>query len=870
MLPLWIIDLNRDENLQEEFRAKLMALPGTNENWRYTTYSDIDFDNEKWFANFVQELVSSGQRAIRELKELKPINDCCMNICVIGDATEEFTLKFFSSTAAIIKKEKRRIIPGHVHQGINILGMLFVPSDIHNAEFSKRQSVLRCLKELDIQHRVNLAAGYDKVMLYQDTQCRTAKFYPLLTPNQRMDYLFQCLIHLYYICDATHPLLDSNNTDDHFFYLGVGSLYYDTDEQDEKDLRLVGNEIFETIKEPALVDSKDHGISIFDVNQILATKLFDTLQISFQESPAMSNLGVTPPVKHPVNDFTDKHLLALFYRAYLKYYPSRVLDKIIENIADSTKSYLENINTAMKNYFTQVKNVLRDNVHNVMRHWISPEVGCLTMLKNKFVNLKEVVTRLRKTVDEVTEVELWAEIITKHVPKRLNDAFMDYHGRFLQDETNTGSSHCDEMKEEVTEKYTEMLRKEPTLLSTLTRSFLLGIILVLGLMPIIESLSPAVVNLGNVKDWSYIWASVIFIIPLIIEFIKFERRCSKKRKLVNKLVAFYLHDAYARLVNRAKNQLFDFYDKFASLCDEYEKRCKTNSDGGEVIDKKHIYRLEIPSSMFNQPIVEGSCGNIPLFADAEINMNLLNIHGSTVRADKVTKKQKYVLVQDFSEVFMKLFDGINVYETTYRDPSTREVVTMTDEQIAQAREENWELARADFQKEFVEQVKTIFIPRIDTTVSQKLRVLAKDPVNRGGFATFSSFCTPSGEFSANDDHEYADIKTNHMAVKDVFASHLPLYTTTCQVHEDPMYRSFMFMTKWKSFDYISPNRILPETELYDKDVFDVWNKPPKSSLILYALIGNMSAEWYELFTPRALADVPEACKVYKDEIERRK
>jgi hypothetical protein len=83
MLPLWIIDLNRDESLQDEFRAKLSALPGANENWRYTTYSDIDFDNESWFADFVQELVSSGQRAIRELKELKPINDCCMNICVI-------------------------------------------------------------------------------------------------------------------------------------------------------------------------------------------------------------------------------------------------------------------------------------------------------------------------------------------------------------------------------------------------------------------------------------------------------------------------------------------------------------------------------------------------------------------------------------------------------------------------------------------------------------------------------------------------------------------------------------------------------------------------------------------------------------------
>ena len=85
-----------------------------------------------------------------------------------------------------------------------------------------------------------------------------------------------------------------------------------------------------------------------------------------------------------------------------------------------------------------------------------------------------------------------------------------------------------------------------------------------------------------------------------------------------------------------------------------------------------------------------------------------------------------------------------------------------------------------------------------------------------------------------------------------------------------MYKSFLFLTKWRTFDHITPSRILPETELYDKDVFDISNKPPKSSLILYALLGNLSAEWYELFTPRALGEVPEACKIYKDEVDRRK
>jgi hypothetical protein len=97
-----------------------------------------------------------------------------------------------------------------------------------------------------------------------------------------------------------------------------------------------------------------------------------------------------------------------------------------------------------------------------------------------------------------------------------------------------------------------------------------------------------------------------------------------------------------------------------------------------------------------------------------------------------------------------------------------------------------------------------------------------------------------------------------------------MYTTVCQVNEDEMYRSSFFLTRWRTFDHISPSRILPETELLDRDVFQNWKKPPKSSLILYALLGDMSAEWHQLFTHNALIDVPEACASYKEEIERYK
>lgn len=871
MLPLWIIDLHRDEVFQEKIREKIEALPGAEENWRYTRYSDINFEDENWFVDFVQELVSTGQKAIRDLKTVRPINDCCMNVCVLGDATEEYTLKFFSSTAAIVKREKGRIIPGHIHQGINILGMLYVPSDIHNSDFNKRQSVLRCLKELDVQHKVNLAAGYDRIMLYQDTQRRTAKFYPLLDYEQRLDYLFQCLVHLYFACDTTHPLIDSNGSgEDFFFSMGVGSLYYDTNEQDEKDLIMVGNRIFSTIKEKGTADALDHEVNLYDVRLLSAEHLFDILQINFEDIPSISSLKIRKPSPHPINDFKDKGLIRYFYKNYLKRYPSNVLKEIISKMSESTTDSLEMINVRMQDYYDQTEEQLRKNCRNIIRNEISPEVGCLSLLTSKLAKLRETVSRLRPDVRDEAESELWKKIETQKVPSRLHDAFLEYHNSFMQDEENTQASACDEKKAQVMEELTGILSWESTLLSSIGRSFLAGIVLVFAIMPVLETLSPNIINIGNIRNWSFLWAAIIFLIPFIVKYVKLLKYYHKIKFLCNKLIAFYLHDKYARLINRAKNQIYDFYRKFTNLCEEYEKRCELIIEEPSMLSEVQAYTLELPKTMFNQPVIDGNCCGIRLFPDSEMNKNLLNVRGNVVRVDKVSKKQSYAIVQDFSDLFMTLFEDVRVYDRLYRDKETHELIYKTDTELAKDTADRWQETKDKFHLEFVTNIKTILVPRSDVTVSQKLSLLASRPENQKGFKVFSEFCESSGEFTANDDKEFADIKTNSMAVQNAFAKYLPVFTTVCQVNTDDMYRSYVFLTKWKSFDNISANRILPETELFDKDIFDTWGKPPKSSLILYALLGNMSSEWYTLFSPVALLKVPEACKEYKDELERRK
>ena len=278
MLPLWIIDLteNNDRNgdWSGRMNLRLSHLQGADKRWLYTTTERVvcektlskdedELESGKWYKEYVSLILSEGKKFIGMLYESNPCNDPVLNVCIIGNSLERRSLRLFSSTAAIIKKLKPRIVPGHIHVGLNILGMLFVPYDVNTLTFYTRQQILRCLRELHVQHKVKPAAGYDKVMIFQDSQHRTEKVYGRLVGINLTDYVFQCLLHLYYACDDGHPLIDGTNANDDFYFsMGVGSLFYDTDQQDNKEAALVGNKLFTTFKQQGSEESSADEVNL--------------------------------------------------------------------------------------------------------------------------------------------------------------------------------------------------------------------------------------------------------------------------------------------------------------------------------------------------------------------------------------------------------------------------------------------------------------------------------------------------------------------------------------------------------------------------------------------------------------------------------
>ena len=262
MLPLWIIDLTQDADRRKIFTDLLGQVKGV------LTYEDgvlkepnatHDFlesyeDNEKsreciWFyshiknpfesekdlnapfaadmatgveeeveyhrqianklyKDFQEVVVKEGQKFIELLRRTSGHAYSVINICVVGDSTEEFSRLVFPSVAVMLQKEKGRILPHHVHQGMSILGAFYIPSDVNTFEVSIRNKIHKTLEEIDVQHNISTVRGYDRMLYYQNVQNRAENSYPLLNHEAEAQYLLQCLEHLYYACSEVHPLMN--------------------------------------------------------------------------------------------------------------------------------------------------------------------------------------------------------------------------------------------------------------------------------------------------------------------------------------------------------------------------------------------------------------------------------------------------------------------------------------------------------------------------------------------------------------------------------------------------------------------------------------------------------------------------------------
>lgn len=862
------------------------------EYWYYTSTKDyfegIDHNNVEAMAQalyrFQSDLVVEGQRFIQTIRQSNAKPYQTINIMVLGDVTEELTRLAFPSIAAMLQKEKGRIVPHHIHQGMEIMGMLFVPCNINSQKVEIREAIQRTLTEIQVQHQLSSIRGYDHMILYQDVQNRTECTYTMLDFKKQAQYILQCLVHLYLACDKTHPLISgTSSADDFYLSMGAASVYYDMKIEDERERIRLENDIIRSFKERGTAEKPSKDGSLINETEYSPYEYFHAF------SPDVIDLDDVEPNDptpwHPIRNFFAKRLKRYYYQLYLRFFPADFYHKIIAQVEEKTRGFLETISAESKKKFSDVESRMPKLLQTKIENLNANDGG----LPNIVASLKDVQAKLSNNRTEIRPYlnrNFWPTIEKEFVDSSLEDPFIDYHDVYRQDimAKNEGSG-CENMKEEAKKKLQQLLSHETTVLSAIGRCILAGLAFALAFVPILDALSPDLVDLGNVRKYFYLWGLAIFVIPFIIQFFKHLYYNFNKRKVIKVLKAYYLHDAYARIANRIDSEINGFYDRFIELCNAYLERC--DQIRKEILPSSLDSlknKSEIPETKFNQPLAGGSFGSDKLLPaekndDCEVKVNYI-----PKKVNSLTKADYFLLINQFHNDFNLLFKDISLTENF----KLRQNETTGDEELVTKAQQEDEIAdkwmhnKSLFQKELTASVKYIMIPRVDETVGDKLKTYSRIQRRPDILEPLIEYAASNGEITSSADTEYADVKTNRDEIEELSRSFLPVANTKYQIERyDAIYQKYIFVTRWRSFNHFSFNRILP-TEDFDSQIrrnrvcdphpekdenSDNTNTNPinVSSVILWSMCPpfEASSELYQLFDSKRFNEASAMRKAYQ-------
>ena len=859
-----------DTSLQEELddRDRRLAAKRTTaygDYWFYTQVACNDFppsgkDDElaQILYDFQDRLVKEGIDFIANLRKSNAQPYQTINVVVLGDITEDQTQLLFPSIAAMLQKEKGRFLPHHIHQGMEIMGMLYLPCDINTKEVNERIKIQRTLKEIEVQHTNSSVRGYDHMMLYQDVQNRTECNYPMLDAKGQAEYLLQCLIHLFYACDTIHPLLSgTSSADDFYFSMGATSAFFDMAIEDEADCSNIASNIVDKFKEKGDKEKpEEKNLCILSHDVIKAEQFIK--KATDIENLDIDTINLKEPSPHPLKDFFMDSLKRLYYNVYLRKFPVSLMNKIIEHIDENTKEVLQNISTERKRAYRHTAMAIKPAITRIIEK-VTTDDGGLFFIEDKLKETQGKLSKQKANIKNCMEVEFWSHVQEKHVSRKLKKHFEEYHACFQHDnDTNNGGSGCADLKKEALKDLTGHISKEPTTLSTIARCVLAGIIFSLAAVPILNILSPHFIDLGRIKRNSEFWYTFMFFIPTIIQMVKYYLYIRKKNMFIRVLKSYYLHDAYARVANRIEIESTLFYDRLTELCGEYLNRCKKIRQDVHVDNVNSELNTELPVTMFNINLNGGKFAGETIIPDDMIERARIRIAGKPRFVNELDRPLYYLLINYFKNELSLLFNGVDIRDNKNMilDKETGRYKFRSHSEIEAEEKANWQKSLEDFKNALHESVKKEILPREHPTICDNLIQYFKTTKQTEFLEPMLNYAATNGEITSSADHEYADIKANR-DVERLFAGYLPHYDTQCQVDQfGPLYSKYIFVTRWRSFEHFSLNRILPRED-FDIDIRrlrvtedkEKKNYIPTSSVLLWALFpkDDASSDWIKLF-----------------------
>lgn len=677
MLPLWIIDLGSSADSTE----KLQELLGkTSERlkpyWHYYHVNNREVSDVVSCKLLMDELVSDGRECYNSFTHAG-FQVGNFQIVILGAADEKLSQEVFAPLAGLIRDNLPRIVADHANLGVEITGILYIPSTINQLDnIQERINAAMLLENLNMLNERLGPRHFNRLVAYQDVQYKGVRFYPGLDVEQRTELLYQLLVNLFFGSANSERLFDKIGSEGGIYSLGAAAIYYNSEQHHNHELKRLLDKLIALFKDTEAYD-QEYAVRI--VHEVLGGDVLSTDEVSarLREECSSSDLnlkkmeGEADP--HPVWDLFCSNLIPSYYRKFLKYMPARLT------------SFMQSLSYIL---LTRSSGIIRQNNKKTTERFFPLLHGLYQKVfldsAAKYATIAQVESVFNAAKDYLQKKREEVRLVIYEIVPVPNYLRNDYNKCETVEESNTPSSILENIKKN--------LKKEPIVLSLLVRCFLLGVLLVFTVIPVLRVLSPNVVNLGEIATIEWLWIPVIFFLPLVIEFfIKLRRHFKRIQRLKYRLLASTLLTVNKRLSQFLVDEQIAFYDTLIKECDIQLIQLAAFRELLEVPEPESENNA-IVQTTFNQPLLSGSfCGEKLLEEDSAYEAEI-NIKDNTLRISALNKD-----------------DLISLLKKSFRQPETLDAVDLHDGKELSEHAEN-----------LIDELKKIFAPELHIHTAESI------------------------------------------------------------------------------------------------------------------------------------------------------
>ena len=336
MLPIWIIDLGGSAASTGKLQ-NLLDSTGASQKpyWHYYYAGDKKVSDMASCGALMDALVADGRECYNAFNKAG-YHVGNFQIVILGAADEMLSQSVFAPLPGLLRDNLPKIISDHANLGVEITGILYIPSTVNQLDSAEdRIKAAMLLEDINMLNERLGSKHFNRIVAYQDVQYKGVRFYSSLNAEQRSEFQYQILTHLFYVSSKSERLFDKIGKDSGLFSLGAASVYYNSEQHQGHELKRLLDKLVDAFKEPENTD-KEYAGRI--VREVLEEDVLSAEAVSARLREDCGSLDIDlkkldeEADPHPVWDLFCSDLFPKYYRKFLKYMPAR-LRKFMQSLS---------------------------------------------------------------------------------------------------------------------------------------------------------------------------------------------------------------------------------------------------------------------------------------------------------------------------------------------------------------------------------------------------------------------------------------------------------------------------------------------------------------------------------------------------------